>query len=118
VFQRFEREVWTARADGTGDRRILDASPFGDAMVGDPVFGPDGRVAFTALSGESSDDDVPSLLRNRVHVAGRGATAAPAVADSTAPAWSARGLIAYVEGGSHRIVTIRPDGGGRRVVVR
>ncbi len=86
------------------------------ALEAHPAFSPDGeRIAYTRRDSTGAAPGIwtiPTL----------GGVAVPVLADARMPAWSPDGAeIAAVErqpGEPERLVAVRPDGGGRRVLLR
>jgi Tol biopolymer transport system component len=102
IFDAGER-LALVNADGGG----LTFLPQTTADDGDPVFSADGRrIAFTG----SNDRGTTDLYVRRLD----GGAARLIINDAGAPAWSSRGVIAYVRSGN--IYVARPGGGHRRFV--
>jgi Tol biopolymer transport system component len=119
----------SVRPDGTDRRTVVPADIRVDGRrpyaLNEAAWSPDGtRVAFGAeyevpVPG-ADDDEVESVYRLTVARVGGGGVRV--LDDGTSPAWSPDGTrLAYVQhsnAAGSRILTIRPDGTGRKVLVR
>jgi Tol biopolymer transport system component len=114
-------ELYTIRTDGSGLRRLTDNFALDDH----PVFSPDGqRLAFVSTRQPAV---VPGQAWNAIYVMNADGSSVkrlsrPDTADYS-PAWSPKGdLIAFASGSgkaeSTDLFVMRPDGSGRRLVVK
>ena len=116
--------VWTAKADGSGQRQILDPRTreidgHANLLTLDPRWSPDGRrIVFTALyetRAEGADDgEVDEHFR--VATIGAGGRGLTVVRPGASPSWAPNGKrIAHIR--HNGIYTARTDGTKRRTVL-
>jgi len=115
-------ELWQARADGTGARRVLDmpdSRRFGSGYGTSVAWSPSGRRLVLTISFErevDGEDGLDVITTQFVYVVRRDGKGLRRLRRGHDPAWSPRGMIAYATKDGD-IATVRPDGRGRRIWV-
>jgi Tol biopolymer transport system component len=106
-------ELWEAETDGSEARRILLLE---DAYADSPAWSPSGRWLVFTLLREFEDPDDNVITTDYVYIVRPDGTGLRRLTSGHDPTWSSRNRIAYADD-SGDVITMRPDGRGRRIWV-
>jgi Tol biopolymer transport system component len=109
-------DVWRASADGSRQRRVVDAMRL-DGVANHPSWSPGGRRIAFQLQTEEEVGEEDLVIRNFVNTVRADGSGRRSLRPGSAPAWSpAGGRIAFTT--ADGIATIRPSGRGYRDLAR